>query len=194
MNVDETAPPGSYATVPLAQGQRTRDNEEMAEITFQNNLAVHTSGNLPAIGSKLPAFSVLDADLAEVTGAQFAGKNLVLNIFPSVDTGVCAASVRNFNKEAAGLDNTIVVNVSHDLPFALGRFCAAEGIENVITTSAFRSSFGQDFGVTMTDGPLEGLLARAVVVVNPAGEVVYTELVPEITNEPNYEAALAALK
>ena len=129
-----------------------------------------------------------------VTGAQFAGKNLVLNIFPSVDTGVCAASVRNFNKEAAGLDNTVVVNVSHDLPFALGRFCAAEGIENVVTTSAFRSSFGQDFGVTMTDGPLEALLARAVVVVNPAGEVVYTELVPEITNEPNYEAALAALK
>ena len=191
---DETAPPGSYATVPLAQGQRMRDNEEMAEITFQNNLAVHTSGNLPAVGSKLPAFSVLDADLAEVTGAQFAGKNLVLNIFPSVDTGVCAASVRNFNKEAAGLDNTVVVNVSHDLPFALGRFCAAEGIENVVTTSAFRSSFGQDFGVTMTDGPLEGLLARAVVVVNPAGEVVYTELVPEITNEPNYEAALAAVK
>ena len=172
---DETAPPGSYATVPLAQGQRMRDNEEMAEITFQNNLAVHTSGNLPAVGSKLPAFSVLDADLAEVTGSQFAGKNIILNIFPSVDTSVCATSVRTFNKDAAALDN-------------------AEGIENVITTSAFRSSFGRDFGVTMTDGPLEGLLARAVVVVNPAGEVVYTELVPEITNEPNYEAALAALK
>ena len=141
-----------------------------------------------------PAFELVGADLGEVTSASLAGRRVVVSIFPSVDTGVCAASVRNFNKEAAGLDNTIVVNVSHDLPFALGRFCAAEGIENVITTSAFRSSFGQDFGVTMTDGPLEALLARAVVVVNPAGEVVYTELVPEITNEPNYEAALAAVK
>ena len=166
----------------------------MAKITFHEETPVNTIGELPAVGTKAPAFEVLGAELNTITGTDFAGKNIILNIFPSVDTGVCATSVRTFNKDAAALDNTVVLCVSNDLPFAIGRFCAAEGIENAVTTSAFRSSFGQDFGVTMTDGPLEGLLARAVVVVNPAGEVVYTELVPEITNEPNYEAALAAVK
>ena len=160
----------------------------MAKITFHDETPVNTIGELPAVGTKAPAFEVLGAELNTITGTDFAGKNIILNIFPSVDT------VRTFNKDAAALDNTVVLCVSNDLPFAIGRFCAAEGIENVITTSAFRSSFGRDFGVTMTDGPLEALLARAVVVVNPAGEVVYTELVPEITNEPNYEAALAAVK
>ena len=147
----------------------------MAEVTLQNELVIHTNGNLPAVGTQLPEFSVLAADLSEISSADFAGKNLVLNIFPSIDTGV-------------------VLCVSNDLPFAIGRFCAAEGIENVQTSSAFRSSFGEDFGVKLVDGPLAGLLARSVVVVNPAGEVVYTELVPETTNEPNYEAALAAIK
>ena len=146
----------------------------MAEVTLQNELVIHTNGNLPAVGTQLPEFSVLAADLSEISSADFAGKNLVLNIFPSIDTGVLC--------------------VSNDLPFAIGRFCAAEGIENVQTSSAFRSSFGEDFGVKLVDGPLAGLLARSVVVVNPAGEVVYTELVPETTNEPNYEAALAAIK
>ena len=160
----------------------------MAEVTLHNELVIHTNGDLPAVGAKLPEFSVLAADLSEISAADFAGKNLVLNIFPSIDTGVCATSVRTFNKQAAGLENTV------DLPFAIGRFCAAEGIENVVTSSAFRSSFGEDFGVKLVDGPLAGLLARSVVVVNPAGEVVYTELVPETTNEPNYEAALAAIK
>ena len=166
----------------------------MAEVTLQNELVIHTNGDLPAVGAKLPEFSVLAADLSEISSADFAGKNLVLNIFPSVDTGVCATSVRTFNKQAAGLENTVVLCVSNDLPFAIGRFCAAEGIENVQTSSAFRSSFGEDFGVKLVDGPLAGLLARSVVVVNPAGEVVYTELVPETTNEPNYEAALVAIK
>jgi len=155
----------------------------MAEVTLQNELVIHTNGDLPAVGAKLPEFSVLAADLSEISSADFAGKNLVLNIFPSVDTSVCATSVRTFNKQAAGLENTVVLCVSNDLPFAIGRFCAA-----------FRSSFGEDFGVKLVDGPLAGLLARSVVVVNPAGEVVYTELVPETTNEPNYEAALAAIK
>ena len=166
----------------------------MAEVTLQNELVIHTNGDLPAVGAKLPEFSVLAADLSEISSADFAGKNLVLNIFPSVDTGVCANSVRTFNKQAAGLENTVALCVSNDLPFAIGRFCAAEGIENVVTSSAFRSSFGEDFGVKLVDGPLAGLLARSVVVVNPEGEVVYTELVPETTNEPNYEAALAAIK
>ena len=155
----------------------------MAEVTLHNELVIHTNGDLPAVGAKLPEFSVLAADLSEISSADFAGKNLVLNIFPSVDTGVCATSVRTFNKQAAGLENTVVLCVSNDLPFAIGRFCAAEGIENVVTSS-----------VKLVDGPLAGLLARSVVVVNPDGEVVYTELVPETTNEPNYEAALAAIK
>lgn len=139
----------------------------MAEVTLQNELVIHTNGDLPAVGAKLPEFSVLAADLSEISSADFAGKNLVLNIFPSVDTGVCANSVRTFNKQAAGLENTVVLCVSNDLPFAIGRFCAAEGIENVVTSSAFRSSFGEDFGVKLVDGPLAGLLARSVVVVNP---------------------------
>ena len=156
----------------------------MAEVTLQNELVIHTNGDLPAVGAKLPEFSVLAADLSEISSADFAGKNLVLNIFPSVDTGVCANSVRTFNKQAAGLENTVVLCVSNDLPFAIGRFCAAEGIENVVTSSAFRSSFGEDFGVKLVDGPLAGLLARSVVVVNPDGEVVYTELFPKPPTSP----------
>lgn len=178
----------------LASPVPAGDNECMAEITFHETTPVHTVGELPAVGSQAPAFSVLSTELGEITNADFAGKHLILNIFPSVDTGVCATSVRTFNKDAASLENTVVLCVSNDLPFAIGRFCAAEGIENVVTSSAFRSTFGKDYGVLMTDGPLEALLARSVVVINPAGEVVYTELVPELTNEPNYEAALAAVK
>ena len=165
----------------------------MAEITFHNETPVHTNGELPAVGASAPAFEVLGADLAPIKLSDFAGKNLILNIFPSIDTGVCATSVRTFNKEAASLENTVVLCVSKDLPFALGRFCGAEGIENVVTSSAFRSSFGADYGVLMEDGPLEALLARSVVVINPAGEVVHAELVSELTNEPNYEAAKAAI-
>lgn len=164
----------------------------MAEITFQNN-PVTTIGELPAKGSPLPAFDLVGQDLAAVSSADLAGKRIVLNIFPSLDTGTCAASVRKFNEMAASLENTVVVCVSKDLPFAQARFCGAEGIENVTTGSAFRSSFGEDFGVTQTSGPLEGLLSRAVVVADADGTVLYTEQVAEIADEPDYEAAKAAL-
>ena len=164
----------------------------MATTAFKEN-PVRTSGELPAVGTSAPAFELVGTDLADVTLSGLAGRRVVLNIFPSVDTGVCAQSVRQFNELAAGLDNTAVVCVSKDLPFALGRFCGAEGIENVVAASAFRSSFGEDFGLTQADGPLAGLLARAVVVLDTDGTVLYTQLVPEITTEPNYDDAVAAL-
>lgn len=164
----------------------------MANTAFKGN-PVHLSGNLPSVGDKAPAFTVVGTDLADVNSADLVGKRVVLNIFPSVDTGVCAASEREFNKRAAGLDNTVVVSVSKDLPFALGRFCAAEGIANVTATSAFRSSFSEDYGVRLLDSPLAGVLARAVVVIDTDGTVLYSQLVPEITTEPDYDAALAAL-
>ena len=163
----------------------------MAEVTFQGN-PTQTSGSLPETGTTPPAFTLAGTDLGEVTENDFRGKTVVLNIFPSVDTGVCAASVRKFNQEASTLNNAVVVCVSNDLPFALGRFCGAEGIENVVTASGFRSTFGDDYGVRITDGPMEGLLARSVVVISPEGHVAYQELVPEIGQVPNYDAALAA--
>lgn len=164
----------------------------MAEVTLGGN-PVHTSGDLPEVGSAAPSFTLTGADLGDVSASGFEGKNLVLNIFPSVDTPTCATSVRTFNERAADLDNTAVLCVSADLPFAQGRFCGAEGIENVSTASSFRSSFGSDFGVDLTDGPLQGVLARAVVVVGADGTVKHTELVSEIANEPDYDAALGAL-
>ena len=164
----------------------------MAEVTLGGN-AVHTSGDLPAVGSTAPDYTLTGSDLGDVSASDMAGKNVVLNIFPSVDTPTCATSVRTFNQRAADLDNTVVLCVSADLPFAQGRFCGAEGIQNVTTASSFRSDFGADFGVTLTDGPLAGVLARAVVVVGPDGNVKHTELVGEIANEPNYDAALAAI-
>lgn len=165
----------------------------MANITFRGT-PVQTSGNLPAVGAVAPDFTLVSGDLAEVSLSDYKGKNVVLNIFPSLDTGVCASSVRRFNKEAAGLDNTVVLGISADLPFAAGRFCSAEGIDNVITLSTFRDqAFGSDYGLQMTDGPLKGLQARAVVVVNPEGKVVYTELVPEIAQEPDYHSAINSI-
>jgi len=152
---------------------------------------VTTVGDLPAVGSAAPAFSLTGSDFSDVTLG--TGTRTVLNIFPSVDTGVCAASVKKFNELAAGLDNTVVVCVSNDLPFAQARFCGAEGIENVTAASGFKSSFGQDYGVAMVDGKFEGLLARSVVVVDADGSVLHTELVPEIAQEPDYDAAVAAL-
>jgi len=166
---------------------------QMATTAFQGN-PVHTSGNLPSVGSSAPAFKLVKSDLSEVSLADFKGKKVVLNIFPSVDTGVCAASVRRFNKEAAAHPDTVVLCVSRDLPFAAGRFCAAEGLANVVTASEFRDQdFAKAYGVLLTDSPLAGLHARSVVVVDAQGVVKYTELVPEITQEPNYEAALKAL-
>ena len=164
----------------------------MAEITFQNT-PVTTVGDLPAVGSALPAFDLVGADLGAVTSQGLAGRRLVLNIFPSLDTGTCAMSVRHFNELAASLENTTVVCISQDLPFAQARFCGAEGIENVVTGSSFRSTFGADYGVTLADGPLAGLLSRAVVVADADGTILHTEQVGEIADEPDYEAARAAL-
>lgn len=165
----------------------------MAETSFKSN-PVHTSGDLPATGSQAPAFDLVGTDLGAVTSGAFPGTRVVLNVFPSIDTGVCAASVRRFNEIAAGLDNTAVLCVSQDLPFAQSRFCGAEGIDNVTAASAFRSTFGEDFGLTLADGPMAGLLARAVLVLDESGTVTYTELVPEITSQPDYDAAVAALR
>ena len=160
--------------------------------TALNGNRVTTVGELPAARTKAPAFELVGEGLAPLTSGDLTGR-VVLNIFPSIDTGVCAASVRKFNELAASLDNTTVVNVSKDLPFAQARFCGAEGIDQVKVGSAFRSSFGEDYGVTMTDGPMAGLLARSVVVLDADGKVLHTELVPEITQEPDYDAAVKAL-
>ena len=165
----------------------------MAMITFKGR-KVNTSGELPKVGEKAPDFTLLNRDLEEVNLTDFKGKNAVLNIFPSLDTGECAASVRKFNKEAASLDNTVVLGISADLPFAADRFCSAEGIENVITLSVFRDEyFAKNYGVSLVDGPLKGLTARAVVIVNPEGKVIYNQLVPEITEEPDYNSAINSI-
>lgn len=164
----------------------------MATTAFQGD-PVTTNGSLPETGSKAPAFELVGTDLSAVTSADVAGKRVVLNIFPSVDTGVCADSVRKFNELAGKLENTAVICASKDLPFALGRFCGAEGLENVTSASAFRTDFGDDYGVRMTDGPLAGLLARSVVVLDENGVVLHSQLVPEIGQEPDYDAAVAAL-
>jgi thiol peroxidase len=165
----------------------------MAQITFKGT-PIKTCGELPAKNSRAPDFTLVKQDLSDAELSAYKGKRLILNIFPSIDTGVCAVSVRKFNEKAAALTNTVVLCVSMDLPFAQGRFCGAEGIKNVVTASAFRSSFGEHYGVTIAEGPLAGLLSRAVVIINEAGQVIYTEQVPEIAQEPNYDAALAALK
>ncbi len=165
----------------------------MATITLGGN-PIHTSGELPKPGSKAPDFQLVKTDLAVVSLSDFAGSRLVLNIFPSIDTGVCATSVRIFNQKASSLQNTTVLCISRDLPFAQKRFCGAEGIENVENLSDFKDGrFGQDYGLTITDGPLAGLHSRVVIVVDENGVITYSQQVPEIAEEPNYEAALAAL-
>ncbi|MBM9613451.1 thiol peroxidase [Desulfobulbus rhabdoformis] len=166
----------------------------MAQITLKGN-AIDTIGELPAAGAAAPDFSLVTTELADVGLANYKGKKVVLNIFPSVDTPVCAASVRNFNKVAGENENTVVLCISADLPFAHTRFCETDGLKNVESLSVFRSpDFGKDYGVTITTGPLAGLLSRAIVVLDAEGKVTYTEQVPEITQEPNYDAALAAIK
>lgn len=165
----------------------------MARISSRGEI-VETSGELPGLGAQAPDFALHKADLSPVSLADYAGSRLVLNIFPSIDTPTCAKSVRQFNERAAALPNTRVLCVSADLPFALGRFCGAEGIDNVETASVYRApGFGQDYGVYMAEGRLGGLLARAVVVVDENGRVIHRELVPEIAQEPDYEAVAAAL-
>lgn len=165
----------------------------MATITLGGN-PIHTSGELPKVGSKAPDFQLVKTDLSVASLSDFTGSKLVLNIFPSVDTGVCATSVRTFNQKASTLENTKVLCISRDLPFAQKRFCGAEGIENVENLSDFKTgSFGKNYGLTMTEGPLAGLHSRVVIVVDENGVVTHAQQVPEIAEEPNYETALAAL-
>lgn len=164
----------------------------MAEITLKGN-PIHTNGELPSAGSKAPDFTLLKTDLSELSSNDLKGQRVILNIFPSIDTPTCQASTREFNAKASGLENTTVVCASVDLPFAMGRFCGAEGIENVVPASGFRSDFAADYGVKLTDGPLQGLTARAVVVIDEEGTVKYSQLVGEIADEPDYDAAIASL-
>jgi thiol peroxidase len=165
----------------------------MATVTLKGN-PINTSGQLPSIGSKAPNFLLVKNDLSTCTLDDFKGQKIVLNVFHSLDTGTCASSVRQFNQEAVELDNTIVLCISRDLPFANARFCAAEGIENVITLSDFRdNNFGIAYGLNYIDGPIEGLNARAIIVLDENGTVRFTEQVQEVVDEPNYKAALEAL-
>ncbi|MCW8840028.1 MAG: thiol peroxidase [Gammaproteobacteria bacterium] len=165
----------------------------MADITLKGN-PIHTNGELPAIGSTAPDFTLVNKDLANVSLADFAGKKKLLNIVPSLDTAVCATSTQKFNNAMANKSGAVALVISADLPFAMNRFCGAEGIDNVVSLSMMRDkSFAKDYGMLITDGPLEGLCGRAVVVLDEENKVLYTELVPEITQEPDYDAALAAL-
>lgn len=165
----------------------------MAKITLKGN-QIKTVGKLPKVGKKAPKFKLVGNGLSESKLKDFKGKNILLNITPSLDTGICATSLRRFNEEGAKMENTVVINVSKDLPFAQARFCGAEGIENAITLSAFRTNkFGKKYGVTIKTGPMKGLLSRAVVVINEKGKIIYTQQVPEIVEEPNYTAAIESL-
>jgi len=165
----------------------------MASVTLQGK-EFHTNGDLPAVGSAAPDFGLVDGQLNNVSLASYSGKKKLLNIVPSLDTPTCATSTKKFNEHAASHADTVILVISADLPFAMGRFCGAEGIDNVVPLSMMRSrNFAKDYGVLMTDGPLAGITARAVVVLDENDQVVYTELVPEIADEPNYDAALAAL-
>lgn len=166
----------------------------MSEITLQGN-PIHTSGTLPVTGTEAAEFSLTGKDLSEVKLSDFKGKKAILNVFPSLDTGVCAASVRQFNQKVSDLDNTVVICISKDLPFAHGRFCTTEGIENVVTASEFKNyDFSKAYGLDIIDGPLAGLHSRCVIVVDAEGKVAYTEQVPEIAQEPDYEKAIEAIK
>jgi len=172
----------------------TYKHVRMTQVTLKGN-PINTVGSLPKIGTKAPEFKLVKDDLSVKSLSDYKGKKLVLNIFPSLDTGTCAASVRRFNAEASGLENTVVLCISKDLPFAQARFCGAEGLNRVHNLSDFRTGqFGKDYGVEIIDGPLEGLESRAVVVIDEAGKVIYTQQVGEIVDEPDYEQALAALK
>ncbi|MBP7219029.1 MAG: thiol peroxidase [Paludibacteraceae bacterium] len=166
----------------------------MAKILFKGG-EVNTNGDLPKVGSVAPNFTLVNTGLADVSLADYKGKNVVLSINPSLDTSVCAATARKFNTTLSQLANTVVLYITKDLPFAHNRFCTTEGIENVVTLSDYRNpEFATTYGVLVQDGALKGLMARAIVVINPQGVVTYTELVPEITTEPNYDNVIAALK
>jgi thiol peroxidase len=162
-------------------------------ITLGGN-PIHTVGKLPAVGTQVKDFTLTAVDLKEKTFSEFKGKYVIMNIFPSVNTGVCSKSVRKFNEDAAGMNNTTVLCISKDLPFAQKAFCGAEGIDHVVMLSDFRTDFGKTYGVQIADGPMRGLLSRAVIVVDPSGKIVYEQQVPEISQEPDYAAAIAAVK
>ena len=199
-----------FATILLVTGCNAQNNQSENKTTSvmtssnvsQNNgtaitlhgNTIHTVGKLPAVGTEIKDFTLTDTSLAEKSLADFKGKTLIMNIFPSINTGVCAKSVREFNKDAASLNNTTVLCISKDLPFAQKAFCGAEGIDHVVMLSDFRSDFGHEYGVQIADGPMKGLLSRAVIVVNSEGKIVYEEQVPEIGQEPDYAAALKAVK
>jgi thiol peroxidase len=169
------------------------EKKVMAKITRKGN-PTNTSGNLPSKGSVAPRFTLVKSDLTDLSLSELKGKKLILNIFPSLDTSTCATSVRKFNQLAAGKTGTVVLGISKDLPFAHGRFCTTEGITNVITLSGFRdTAFGKAYGVDIIDGPLAGLYARSIVIIDENGKVIYTQLVPEITQEPDYDSALAVI-
>ncbi|MCY7421798.1 MAG: thiol peroxidase [Chitinophagaceae bacterium] len=171
----------------------TTENTNGTTITLGGK-PIHTSGKLPALGTQVKDFTLTGVDLAEKNLAAFKGKYIIMNIFPSVNTGVCSKSVRKFNQDAAGLNNTTVLCISKDLPFAQKQFCGAEGIDKVVMLSDFRNNFGITYGVQITDGPMKGLLSRAVIVVDPTGKIVYEQHVPEIGREPDYASAIAAIK
>jgi len=169
------------------------ENTTGTTITLGGN-PIHTVGKLPSVGTQIKNFTLTGTDLNEKTLSDFKGKYIVMNIFPSVNTGVCAKSVRKFNEDAASLKNTTVLCISKDLPFAQKAFCGAEGIKNVEMLSDFRNDFGKSYGVQMADGPMRGLLSRAVIIVSPEGKIVYEQQVPEIGQEPDYASAIAAIK
>lgn len=177
-----------FSAFAFAQSSKT------ANTVLMGGNIVHTYSKLPAMNQQAPKFSLSGVDMKDQNLDSYKGKYLILNIFPSVDTGVCSASVRHFNENAAGLPNTVVLCISKDLPFAQKRFCGAEGIKNVVMLSDFRSDFGKTYGVELTDSPMKGLLSRAVVVIDPSGRIVYEEQVSDISHEPNYEAAMKAVK
>lgn len=183
----------SKKTVKKSVKKKTSKKKSGATVTLGGN-PVSVGGKLPARGKSLPKFSLTTSALQEISNKDVAGKRVIFNIFPSIDTPTCATSTRKFNEIAASLQNTEIICVSADLPFAQGRFCGAEGISNVKTASSFRSNFGSTFGVNLTSGVLKGVLARAIVVADEKGKVLHTELVGEIANEPNYDAAINSLR
>ncbi len=179
----------SFTTISIAQ-----NTAHTGTAITLGGKAIHTVGKLPSLGTAIKSFTLTGVDLQEKTQADYKGKYIIMNIFPSVNTGVCSKSVRKFNEDAAKLTNTAVLCISKDLPFAQKQFCGAEGIDKVIMLSDFRSSFGKTYGVQIADGPMRGLLSRAVVVIDPAGKIIYEQQVPEIGQEPDYAAAIAAIK
>lgn len=163
----------------------------MATITLEGN-PIHTAGELPAKGKQAPDFCLTNKDMGDTRLADFAGKKIIMNVFVSIDTGICADSTRRFNEEVSKMDNTVALCISADLPFALARYCGAEGLDNVITLSAFRSpEFGKSYGLGITDGPIRGLMSRAIIIIDESGKVIYTQQVPEIAQDPDFEDALA---